>query len=86
MILRRVSGIRWRREWQSNPVFLSVKSHGERLLVGCSAWGCKELDTTEQLSISAYESAFLTTDLTVKEFVPRIASRRVQLKQVLVWR
>ena len=25
-------------------------SHGKRSLVGCSPWGCKELDTTEQLS------------------------------------
>ena len=24
--------------------------HGQRSLVGCSPWGCKELDTTEQLS------------------------------------
>ena len=25
------------------------KSHGRRSLVGCSPWGCKELDTTERL-------------------------------------
>ena len=25
------------------------KSHGHRSLVGCSPWGCKELDTTERL-------------------------------------
>ena len=25
-------------------------SHGQRSLVGCSPWGCKESDTTEQLS------------------------------------
>ena len=24
--------------------------HGQRSLVGCSPWGCKELDTTERLS------------------------------------
>ena len=23
------------------------KSHGQRSLLGCSPWGCKELDTTE---------------------------------------
>ena len=27
--------------------------HGQRSLVGCSPWGCKELDTTEQLNIYA---------------------------------
>jgi len=28
---------------------LAWKSHGWRSLVGCSPWGCEELDTTEQL-------------------------------------
>jgi len=28
--------ISWRREWQSTPVFLPGKSHGQRRLVGCS--------------------------------------------------
>ena len=32
------------------PVFLPGEFHGERSLVGYSAWGCKELDTTEQLT------------------------------------
>ena len=39
----------WRRRWQPTLVLLSGKSHGWRSLVGCSPWGCKELDTTEQL-------------------------------------
>ena len=38
-----------RRQWQPTPVLLPGKSHGRRSLVGCSPWGCKELDTTEQL-------------------------------------
>ena len=37
----------WRRKWQSTPVLLPGKSHGERNLVGYSPWGCKESDTTE---------------------------------------
>ena len=37
----------WRRKWQSTPVFLPGKSHGQRSLVGYSPWGHKELDTTE---------------------------------------
>ena len=40
----------WRRNWQSTPVFWPGKSHGWRSLAGCSHWGCKESDTTEQLT------------------------------------
>ena len=36
-----------RRERLPTPVFLPGKSHGERSLVGCSPWGCRELDTVE---------------------------------------
>ena len=36
-----------RRQWHSTPVLLPGKSHGQRRLVGCSPWGCKESDTTE---------------------------------------
>ena len=38
--------------WQPTLAFLPGKSHGERSLVGYSPWGCKELDTTEQLTLS----------------------------------
>ena len=38
-----------RRQWQSTPVLLPGKSHGWRSLVGCSPWGCEELDMTERL-------------------------------------
>ena len=39
----------WRRQWHPTPVLLPGKSHGWRSLVGCSPWGCKESDMTEQL-------------------------------------
>ena len=39
----------WRRQWQATPVLLPRKSHGQRSLVGCSPWGCYELDKMEQL-------------------------------------
>ena len=42
----------WRRKWQLTPVFLLGESHGQRSLVGYSPWGCKKLDTTEQLTLS----------------------------------
>ena len=38
-----------RRQWHPTPVLLPGKSHGRRSLVGCSQWGCKESDTTQQL-------------------------------------
>ena len=37
-----IGKISWRRKWQTTPVFLSGKSHGQRSLVGYSPWGCKE--------------------------------------------
>ena len=47
-----VEKIPWRRKWQSNPVVLPGKSHGQRNLVGYSPWGCKESDTTERVTLS----------------------------------
>ena len=35
--------------WHPTPVLLPGKSHGQRSLVGCSSWGRKQSDTTEQL-------------------------------------
>ena len=43
-------GTPWRRKWQPTPVFLLGQSHGQRL-VGCSPWGCRELDTTGHISV-----------------------------------
>ena len=38
-----------RRQWHPLQYFLPGKSHGRRSLVGCSPWGCEELDTIERL-------------------------------------
>ena len=38
-----------RRRWHPTPALLPGKSHGQRSLVGCSPWGCKESDPTERL-------------------------------------
>ena len=35
--------IPWRSKWQSTPVFLPGKSHGQRSLVGYSLWGLKRV-------------------------------------------
>ena len=39
-----------RKEWLSTGAFLPGESHRQRSLVVYSPWGCKELDTTEQLN------------------------------------
>ena len=39
----------WRRQWHPTPVLLPGKSHGRRILEGCSPWGRWESDTTERL-------------------------------------
>ena len=49
-----VEKVLWRKEWQPTPVFLPGKSHGQRSLVRYSPWGRKELDTTEQLTLSLF--------------------------------
>ena len=40
-----VGKILWKRKWLSTPVFMD-----RRAPVGYSPWGCKKLDTTEQLT------------------------------------
>ena len=40
----------WGSEWQSTPVFLPGKFHGQRSLAGYSPCGRKESDTTERLT------------------------------------
>ena len=40
-------------EWQPTSVFLLGESHEQRSLVGCSSWGCQELDMTERLRMHA---------------------------------
>ena len=47
-----VRKVPWRRAQQPTPVFLPGESPGQRNLVGYSAWCGKELDTTEQLTLT----------------------------------
>jgi len=47
-----VGKIPWRREWQPTPAFLPGESQGQRSLVGSVHEVTKELDTTEQLTLS----------------------------------
>ena len=43
-----VRKIPWRRKWQTIPVFLPGKFHGQRSLAAYSTWSHIELDTTER--------------------------------------
>ena len=45
-----IGKIPWRRKWQPTPVFLPETSHEQRSLAGYSPRGCKESDTTKQLT------------------------------------
>ena len=45
-----VEKIPWKGEWQHAPALLPGEFHGLRSLVSYSPWGCKEQDTTEQLT------------------------------------
>ena len=47
-----------RRQWHPTPVLLPGESHGWRSLVGCSPWGRKESDMTEQLHFHFSLSCF----------------------------
>ena len=45
----RVGKISWRSKWQTTPIFLPGKSHGQKNLVGYSPCSHKELDMNERL-------------------------------------
>ena len=49
-----VRKIPWEIKWQPTPVFLPGEFHGQRRLMGCSPWGCKDLGTTERLTTTIY--------------------------------
>ena len=51
----------WRRAWQPTPVFRPGESHGQRNLVEYNPWGCQELDTTEQLTLSLHVLAIINS-------------------------
>ena len=61
----------WRRQWQATPVFMPGESHGQRSLVGYSAWGGKESDTTEWVSTPAIGgSQIMCIDIACAIFKP----------------
>ena len=68
-----VYSVRRRRQRQPTPVFLPGESHGWRSLVGCSPWGCKELDTTERLHFHTLEKEMATHSSVLAWRIPGMA-------------
>ena len=52
--------------WQPTPVFLPGEFHEQRSLEGYRTWGCKELDTTEQLRPSLSLSGSYSSEDSVR--------------------
>ena len=51
-----VGRIPWRRKWQPTPGFLPGECHGQRSLEGYSPQGHRELDTSEWLAVSHFQT------------------------------
>ena len=66
-----ISHASWGRKWQPTPVFLSGKSHVWRNLAGCSPWGRKESDMTEQLHFHASKAMLKNLQARLQEYMNR---------------
>ena len=53
----------------NTPVFWPGESHGQRNLVGYSPWGCKESDTSEQISLSLFSLFKVYVPMLFSQFV-----------------
>ena len=73
----------WRRKWQSIPVFLPGKSHGQRNLVSYSPWGCKraghDLGTKQQNRQGMGRQCKRTEEYTV---IPVITFQNIIVKEI----
>ena len=80
-----VRKIPWRKKRLFTPAFMPGKSYGQRSLTGYGPWGCKELDTTEQLStMIAYGEWCQIHDLQRKRFNFRTRDQAWSLKSFCV--
>ena len=67
------------RRWHPTPVLLPGKSHGQRILVDCSPWGRKELDTTERLHPPSFLVPQHTGDLDHGQIEAMLAKIPIQV-------
>ena len=86
----RVPSLGWedplRRAWQPTPVFLPGESPGQRSLAGYSPYGCKESDTTEQLSTAQHSLKFSDVSGVIVDksiCLPSEKSNIIQLREYL---
>ena len=63
-----------RRKWQPTPVLLLGESHGWRGWAGCSLWGCKESDTTKQLTHTCILPSIIQSIFTALKFPSALPS------------
>ena len=56
---------KWRRKWHPTPVLLPGEFLGQRSLSGYSPWDCKDLDTTEGLSLT--HMVFISSGSTLRK-------------------
>ena len=79
------SHIHRRRQRHPTPVLLLAKSHGQRSLEGCSSGGCKELDTTERLSVHARSHACINIQVQVYVWIYVFNSLGQQPRSQTAW-
>ena len=77
----------WRRKWQSTPLFLPGKFHGQKSLESYSPWSRKELDTTEHADIvQSVDKILKPIYLAVMEYTMQMSLRRQpELRTVISW-
>ena len=81
----RVRSLGWEdpleKDMATTIVFLPGESHGQRSLVGCSLWGCKELGMIEWLTLTYYKEGRINHSVwfyrgSEKETLPRRTLRK----------
>ena len=73
--------IPWRREWQPTSGFLPGKSHLQRRLADYSiVWGCRESDTTEQLTLSLSFAAICKKERSY------LSENKCEIQTIMVWK
>ena len=82
LLLRKIHDQPWRRKWHPTPILLPGKSHGRRILVNCSPWGCNESDTTERLH-SLIDSLWKSRDVT---FLTKVHIVKAMVFPVVMYR